>query len=159
MMTQKVARILVVAGVVVAALAALTPSLGITVAPLSASARKGVLKVTKNCDLYNFTAGSFCTITNSSLPEIDGATVFYDQAANTPTGMLDSNVVVLAGSGNWAVGRCTLDLSTFLGVCTFSDGVGPLAGFHGRVDVAPTGNGDFSWTGTYSFNPRADRNQ
>ena len=39
-----------------------------------------------------------------------------------PAGMLDSNVVLDAGNGNRAVGRCTLDLVTGLGLCTFSDG-------------------------------------
>ena len=52
-----------------------------------------------------------------------------------------SNVVFDAGSGDWAVGRCTLDFSTGLGLCTFSDGTGPLTGFHARVNLSPAGGG------------------
>ncbi len=48
---------------------------------------------------------------------------------------LDSNVVLDAVTGNRAVGRCTLDFQTFLGLCTFSDGTGKFAGFEARVDV------------------------
>jgi hypothetical protein len=64
--------------------------------------------------------------------------------------MLDSNVVLYVDVGNWAVGRCTLD-ATNLGLCTFSDGVGPLAGFHARVAVAPASGNDYTWKGPYWF--------
>lgn len=151
MTTRKITRIVTIAGVLAAALGALTPMAGIGVAPVSATAKKGVLDVTKNCDAYDFSAGSFCTITQSNVSELSGATVFYSQAANTPAGMLDSNVVVVAGPGDWAVGRCTLDLSTFVGLCTFSDGVGRLAGFEARIDVSHLSDLDFRWHGTYSF--------
>ena len=70
--------------------------------------------------------------------------------------MLDSNVVLYAGSGDWAVGRCTLDLSTTLGLCTFSDGTGDLTGFTARVNVSPVSppdGVDIQWDGTYSFDP------
>jgi len=118
---------------------------------------KGQLHVTKNCSEYTGAADSFCTITSSNLAVLKvGTKVFYDQAAGIPTGMLDSNVVLYAGTGDWAVGRCTLDMSTTLGLCTFSDGTGDFAGFSARVDVSPfppPDAVDIHWDGTYSFDP------
>jgi len=67
------------------------------------------------------------------------------------TGELDSNVVLYVGTGDWAVGRCTLDLGTGLGLCTFSDGTGRLTGFQARVDVTYTGGVNYRWDGAYSF--------
>ena len=94
---------------------------------------EGVLAVQRH-------AGSFCTITSSNLSRIlVGSTIVYDQAAGIPAGMLDSNVVLDAGNGNRAVGRCTLDFSTGLGLCTFSDGTGRFAGFQARVEVSYLG--------------------
>ncbi len=99
--------------------------------------------------------GFYCTIESSDLEEIKaGSTVYYDQVGNVPTGMLDSNVVLSVGTGDWAVGRCTLDLTTNLGLCTFSDGTGPLTGFSARVDVSfDKSTGLYHWDGTYRFSP------
>jgi len=131
-------------------------ALGTAAASVSASSeRSKALHVTKECSQYFGAAGQFCTITSSNLPRIKvGSRVYYDQAAGTPAGLLDSNVVLDAGSGNRAVGRCTLDLSTGLGLCTFSDGTGKFAGFNARVEVSPPAdeNDDWHWEGTYSFN-------
>jgi hypothetical protein len=123
----------------------------------------GVLHVTKECTQYTGLAGGFCTITSSNLEAIRvGSVVYYDQAAGTPTGLLDSNIVLddMTGNGNRAVGRCILDLATGLGLCTFSDGTGQFAGFNARVDVSPPGpkdGVDWHWEGTYSFNPEPRR--
>jgi hypothetical protein len=145
-----------------------------------ADERSGALHVTKDCLAYTNDAGAYCTIVSSNLGELVGAKVFYTQAAvgcdtgaasypcpptppATPEGAvisLDSNVVLYVGTGNWAVGRCTLDLNSS-GLCTFSDGTGTLSGFHGRVAVSYTPTaadpGLFTWTGTYSFNPESNR--
>jgi hypothetical protein len=102
---------------------------------------------------YTGAAGSFCTITSSNLAAIPvGSKVLYDQAAGIPAGFLDSNVVLDAGNGNWAVGRCTLGV-TFSGICRFSDVAGEMTGFHARVDVSPFPNDvvNYAWRGTYSF--------
>jgi hypothetical protein len=118
-------------------------------------ARSGSLQVEKECSDYQGQPGQFCTITSSSISEITpGSKVFYTQPLGVPAGMLDSNVVLDAGEGNRAIGRCTLDLSTGLGLCTFSDGTGHFAGFHARVEVsAPAHAGDdWHWRGTYGFN-------
>jgi hypothetical protein len=136
----------------------LTLSLSPGVAPVSATSdrRQGSLHVTKECSAYTGLAGSFCTFTSSNLAAIKvGSKVFYDQAAGTPTGLLDSNVVIDAGDGNRAVGRCTLDLSTNLGLCTFSDGTGDFTGFSARVDVDCRSG--CSWDGTYSFTRERDK--
>jgi hypothetical protein len=107
--------------------------------------------VTKECGDYNGEAGSFCTITYSSLETIlIGSGVTYDQAAGIPAGLLDSNVVLDAGNGDRAVGRCTLDFSTRRGLCTFSDGTGRFTGFQARLDVSYIGP-EWAWNGTYSF--------
>ena len=161
MSAQKITRIVAVAVTLVASSATLIPTIGIGVASVSASARKGNLHVTKNCSGWHGNAGEFCTIKLSNLPEIEDAQIFYDQAFGVPTGFLDSNVILYVGTGDWAVGRCTVDASNnFLGLCTFSDGVGALAGFGARVKVSPANDGDpadFNWDGTYSFSPRVDR--
>jgi hypothetical protein len=154
---QKTTRIVAVA--IVASVAALSSFQSIGVASVSASARAGRLQVKKDCSQYTGAAGGFCTITSSDLPEIlIDSKVFYDQAAGIPTGLLDSNVVLDAGNGDRAVGRCTLDFSTGLGLCTFSDGTGLFAGFRARVEVSPPTDGvNWHWEGTYSFSPQADR--
>ena len=156
MSAQKIRRIVAIG--VVASVAALIAPLSIGVASASASAKREKLHVTKECSQYNGTAGSFCTITSSNLLRIlVGSTVLYDQAAGIPKDMLDSNVVLDAGNGDRAVGRCTLDFSTGLGLCTFSDGTGRFSGFQARVEVSYLGGPDWAWDGTYSFTPRADR--
>jgi hypothetical protein len=150
--------------VLLAGVAALALSLSTGVTSVSASrAQNGRLHVTKQCSEPQYTgiAGQFCTITSSNLDEIKvGSKVFYDQDAGIPAGLLDSNVVLDAGSGNRAVGRCTVDLGTGIGLCTFSDGIGQFAGFEARVDVSPPTPGDpvnWHWEGTYSFRPLPGR--
>jgi hypothetical protein len=156
MSAEKITRIVAIA--VVAGVAALIPTQSIGVASVSASARAGRLQVTKECGDYHGAAGEFCTITSSNLTEIlNDSKVFYDQAAGIPTGLLDSNVVLDAGNGDRAVGRCTLDFSTLLGLCTFWDGTGRFTGFRARVEVSHLGGFDWAWDGTYSFSPPAVR--
>ena len=51
-----------------------------------------------------------------------------------------------------AIGRCTLDLQTGIGLCTLSDGTGGFAGFHARARVTPPTDGvNWHWDGIYSF--------
>lgn len=142
------------ASFVIAGVAALILSLG----PASASAsseRSGRLHIMKECSENTGLPGAFCTVTFSNLAAIPvGSKVFYDQAGNTVPGVFDSDVVLDAGNGNRAVGRCTLDGATAAGICQFSDGIGELAGFHARVDVKPTTPDlvNYDWRGTYGFN-------
>jgi hypothetical protein len=141
----------------VASLVALTLAASIGTVSVSASSdRDRNLHVTKECSQDLGRAGDFCTITSSNLAKIKvGSRVFYDQAADIPTGLLDSNVVLDAGNGDRAVGRCTLDLTTGLGLCTFSDGTGEFTGFHARVDVDCTSG--CRWDGTYSVSEEHDK--
>jgi hypothetical protein len=118
------------------------------------SGKNGVIHVQKDCKDYDQTAGGHCTITASNLGEIPVSShVYYDQAAGVPAGMLDSNVILDAGSGSRAVGHCTLDFATGLGLCTFSDGTGLLAGFSARVEVSYVSGTLWAWDGTYRFKP------
>jgi len=156
MMTTIFALALLVAG-----FATLSLSPGVAAASAvtaSDDQRERHLHVTKECSAYTGLPGSFCTFTSSNLRAIHvGSKVYYDQAAGTPMGLLDSNVVIDAGDGNRAFGRCTLDLTTYRGLCTFSDGTGEFAGFQARVNVSPSGGPDFNWDGTYSFTRERDR--
>ncbi|NUR78589.1 MAG: hypothetical protein HOQ28_20165 [Thermoleophilia bacterium] len=117
------------------------------------SPRSGALHVTKECSQYTGQAGSFCTITSSSLRGIDvGSDVIYAQAAGAAG--LDSDLVLDTGPGNSAFGHVTLSFATLSGVVTFSRGAGQFRGFQARVIV--TYNPDtklWHWDGTYSFNP------
>ena len=116
--------------------------------------RGGFVKVEKECSEYQGQPGQFCTITSSNISEIaQGSKVVYTQPAGIPAGVLDSNVLLDAGDGNRAVGRCTVDLTTFRGLCTFADGTGSLAGFHARIRVSGPRNAgdDWHWRGTYGF--------
>ena len=154
MSAQKTRRI--VAIVAVASVAALTPTLSIGAASVSASVeRTRKLHLTKVCDEYFGNAGDWCTVKFSNFSRVPvDSKIFYDQAWQVPAGLLDSNVVLDAGDGNRAVGRCTLDLATNLGLCTFSDGTGALAGFQARLDVTcvPPDGIVCDLDGTYSFN-------
>jgi len=81
---------------------ALTLALSTGAASLSASGeRSRPLHVTKECAGATVGAWEYCTITSSNLGRIKvGSRVYYDQAAGTPAGLLDSNVVLDAGDGN-----------------------------------------------------------
>src|SRR5262249_405020 len=110
------------------------------------------------CSAYTGNAGQFCTITTSTLAAIPvGSKVFYDQAANVPTGLLDSNVVLDAGAGNRAVGRCTLDFGTGLVRWTVSACTGQVGGFEAGVNGWYMWGGDWGWGGTYRFTPVSPR--
>jgi hypothetical protein len=125
---------------------------------VSAADKKGDLHAVKECSQYNGAPGAFCTFTSSNFALITpGTRVYYDQAAGIPAGLLDSNVVLDAGAGNRALGRCTLDPATGTGLCTFSDGIGEFAGFQARLEVSYLGGPNYAWDGTFSFDHDSDR--
>ena len=160
-MKKKTMTVAVFALLLVAGFAAMNSSARLGVPTVSASETDGNLQIVKTCPEFvamHGAAGSYCTITASNVPQIPaGARVFYDQTAGppigtgVPAGFLDSNVLLYVGQGDWAVGRCTLDWSTFSGLCTFSNGIGALAGFRARIAVTHVGGVDFSWDGRYSL--------
>jgi hypothetical protein len=126
------------------------------------SERNGHFLAVKDCaKTFTGDPGSYCAFTSSNVPDIIPihSKLFYDQGVGSLPGarepVLDSNVIFDAGNGNRARGRCTLDLTTFLGgLCTFSDGIGDFAGFYARVTVnCPNFLTYFlcSLDGTYSF--------
>jgi len=123
--------------------------------------RNGQIHIMKDCGTFSGIPGSsYCQIMSSNLPELPAGTkIYYDQITAGPTagaaGFLDSNVFVYISESQWAVGRCTVPNDNNPGLCTLSDGVGPLAGFSARIVVtyAPGGDGFlYAWNGTYSFN-------
>ncbi len=132
-------------------------------AQLSASSRRSEdLLFTKDCTgTWAGQAGGFCTITESSLEQLEvGSTVVYQQAAG-PTS-LDSDVIIHAPlSGNRvgehgkrvASGHCQLAFETFLGHCELSGEKGRLKGFQASVDVACAGL-VCTLEGTYTFSRR-----
>ena len=130
--------------------------MAVTQAATSASAnpvRRGTLHLIKDCSGKTGDPGSFCVVTSADLPEIAiGSKVFYFQSPIPSTGLQDSNIVLDAGNGNRAVGRCTLDLTNFRALCTFSEGTGTFVGFHARINGTPgTDRTNYHWDGTYHF--------
>ena len=126
---------------------------------LASSPRSGSLHITKTCppSTYTGAAGDFCTITSSNVTEIEAGTrVIYARAADFSTLSIDSDVVLdLPGPGNnSAFGHCQVSLASGIGHCTFSGGTGKFTRFHGSANVAPLGERDFAWDGTYGFDSR-----
>jgi hypothetical protein len=116
------------------------------------SPRSGALHVTKECSEYTGQAGQHCTITSSSLQQIEvGSTVTYERAA--VAGFLDTDVVLdPPGPGNNAAyGHCTLSLVTYAGTCTFDGGTGKFTHFQAEVAVSLLTPPSFAWDGWYAF--------
>jgi hypothetical protein len=156
---RSIRRLLVLVAGTIVALTVLSPSVSTLVPSVSASSpRYGNLHVTKACSAYTGSAGSFCTITSSNLKAIKvGSKIVYAQAAGKTA--LNSDIVLVAGSGNTAVGHCYLGYSTAagdingLGQCTFSGGTGNFSGFQASVVVTASSTvaKGWNWDGTYSF--------
>ena len=123
------------------------------------SPRSGVLHVTKECSQYTATAGSFCTITSSSLGAIKpGSRVVYASAADPVAGVLDSDLVIDGPGDNTAFGHVVLQLSTLSGVVSFRGGTGEFTHFRaGPLRVACPAYPDCSWDGPYNFGPQEER--
>jgi hypothetical protein len=128
---------------------------GIVVTAGSATPRSGALHVTKECSHYTGGAGSFCTITSSSINTIrPGSRVVYASAVNFATGVLNSDLVIDGPGNNDAFGHVVLALSTFTGTVTFSGGTGEFRQFRtGPLAVACPAYPVCSWDGPYSFDP------
>ena len=107
---------------------------------------------TKDCSGEKGVAGDFCTIRSSNVKALPvGSKIFYLQPGGKTA--LNSDTAIYAGPGNIAAGHCLLHFATGLGLCTFSDGTGTLAGFHARVRVTHDSSIPdlYHWDGTYSF--------
>jgi hypothetical protein len=135
-----------------AMLAAVAFAFVLAVPALASAPRAGILNVTKNCGQYDFTAGSFCTITSSNLNAIPAdSKVVYLSAADLDHHVLDSDLILYTRGANAAYGHVVLDLRTFTGTVTFSGGTGQFKKFSASVAVSPLGGLDFGWTGPYSY--------
>jgi hypothetical protein len=142
-MKRTFALVLAVAAAGIAATAGLT----------TPTERSGTLHVTKNCEKYNLSSGSFCTITSSNINAIKrGMHVVYTSAADLTHGVLNSDLVIVGPGHNAAFGHVVLDLQTLSGVVMLSGGTGRFARFHaGPLRVACPAFPNCSWDGPYSF--------
>jgi hypothetical protein len=114
--------------------------------------RGGVLHLTKECSAWAGQADQHCTITSSNVRAIPvGARVVYLQAAGARS--LSSDLVVVVGPGDYALGHVSLDLTTGTGTVVLSGGRGHLKGFHARLAVSPLGGVNFGWDGRYRVGP------
>jgi hypothetical protein len=142
------ARLLVVTAAILS-FTALTVSLS---AASPQAPMKKAFHATKDCSGSTGLVGSFCTIRSSNVKAIKvGSRIFYFQAGGKTA--LNSDVVLYAERGTTAAGHCRLVYATGLGLCTFSDGTGKLAGFQARVRVSLDSKVPklYHWDGTYSF--------
>ena len=156
--------ILVLAVILMVSLGALTHAVSKGARPVQAFSEQngqqsGQLHITKLCSDYKGAAGDHCTIATSNVFVLPpGTTVYYDQAFGIPAGNLDSNVMLCVSSGHWAVVRCTVEGATGQGLCTVTDGVGPLAGFTARINVVINSTtGITYWDGTYRIEALPNR--
>jgi len=124
-------------------------------APASASPEKGPLHIEKNCSQYDFSAGSFCTITKSNRKMIPiGSQVTYLGVPGD--GVLNVDIRLDTTSGNSAYGHVFLNVNQEdpnfgTGIVTFNGGIGTFEGFHARAAVNPLVYPNWAWDGTYSF--------
>jgi hypothetical protein len=117
--------------------------------------RSGEIHLTKECFEFTGLAGSFCTITESNVKEIEvGSRVIYASDA-TPTAV-DSDVAIdVPGLGNNAAhGHVVLNRVTGTGVLELSGGTGKFTVFHATMNVTFVRPRVWSLDGTYSFDPR-----
>jgi hypothetical protein len=121
----------------------------------SSNPRSGALHATKDCSGFTGLAGSFCTITSSSLKEIKvGTKILYLQPAELPTPSGSDVILYPPGRGHsTAFGHCTLTPGAGRGTCTFSGGTGKFKRFSASVVVTHLTGRNWSWEGTYSFDP------
>jgi hypothetical protein len=119
-------------------------------APRAAAAAKHrhALHLTKECSAYTGLADQHCTITSSNIRAIPvGSRVVYLEGANGTS--LASDIVVVVGRGQYALGHVTVDLAAGTGRVTLTGGAGRFRSFHARAAISPLGGADFAWDGTY----------
>ena len=113
------------------------------------------LHMTKECGEYKGQAGHFCTITSSNVKAIPvGSRIFYLQAAGPAS--LDSDIVLVVGPGNYALGHVTLDFATGTGEVRFAGGTKQFTSFRAKADVAALGGISWAWDGEYRLGREDD---
>ena len=117
--------------------------------------RSGALHLVAECSQYTGLADSFCTITSSNVRAITvGSRVVYLQPAGTTS--LDSDIVLVVGPGNYALGHVTLDFAAGAGTVTIRGGTGHFTSFHAKATVSALGGPEWAWVGTYRFGGHED---
>ena len=117
--------------------------------------RSRELHMTKECGEYKGQAGHFCTITSSSVKAIPaGSRIWYLQAAGPAS--LDSDIVLVVGPGNYALGHVTLDFETGTGEVRFAGGTEKFTSFRATADVSAVGGTNWAWDGEYHFDREDD---
>jgi hypothetical protein len=112
--------------------------------------RSRALQLTKECSEYTGLANSFCTVTSANVDAIKvGSRVVYLQAAGASS--LDSDIVLVVGPGNYALGHVTLDLATGTGEVKIWGGIGRFTSFRAKAAVFALGGPDWAWDGKYRF--------
>jgi hypothetical protein len=146
---RKTFALVVVAGFVALALS-MSPGAASASSPFS-----GELHVTKECSEYNYQAGGFCTITSSNIKAIEvGSRVVYASAFGDPApGFLDSDITLVVGPGNTALGHVVVEGSTGTGPGTLSGGTGKFNHLNASFAISVDSTGVWHWDGTYSFSP------
>jgi hypothetical protein len=151
-------RILPVATALLACIACTDTTAPKPLAPGSPEfARSGTFHIEKDCGAYGGGAGDSCTITSSTLEQIERwSTITY--ASRAEGASLNTDVVLdLPGPGNnEAFGHCVINLSpvsvgTVVGECTLSGGTGKFTRLHASVAVSYIGGPNYAWDGSYSF--------
>ena len=125
-----------------------------------ASPRRGALHITKECSQYTGEAGSFCTITSSSLNAIKpGSKIVYASPMLADTVIYHSRVVIDGPGNNTAFGHVRIDVTippgpAVIGYIAFSGGTGVFTHFHaGPLAVRCSTLIDCTWDGPYNFSP------
>jgi hypothetical protein len=116
--------------------------------------------VTKECSQYTGQPDSFCTITSSSLGAIAaGARVVYLQGKGATA--IDSDIVLVVGPGDYAIGHVHLPFPSGPGTVTLSGGRGDLKRFHADLVVTRDISRPRSWfwDGRYGFGSSDDSNR
>ncbi len=116
----------------------------------TSATRTGTMHVTKECSEYTGEAGSFCTVASSDFDGIPvGSKVVYAEGVND-SGGLDTDIVVNTPGGDSINGHVVLDGATQTGTVTLTGGTGELATLAADLVVAPLGEPNYSWDGSYS---------
>jgi hypothetical protein len=117
--------------------------------------RTGSFHAEKNCDQYTGLPGGFCTITASTLKQIQvGTRVVYQDAA-TPTAVITDVKLDPPNAGNdVALGHVNLNRVTRSGTASFLGGTGKFQHFAASVVITYLGARNWAWDGTYSFSPQ-----
>lgn len=91
---------------------------------------------------------------SSNLREIKvGSRIVYLEGVPPPYTTADSDIVLVVGTGDVALGHCVVTLPSGPGKCTLPGGRGNFARFQARVAVTQdsTNPSLYYWNGTYRF--------